>query len=77
MKLLHIDSSPFTTQSTSRVLSAAIVAQLQENHRIQSVIYRDVGLTPPPHLTEAVFKDRKSTRLNSSHYQQSRMPSSA
>lgn len=55
MKLLHIDSSPFTTQSTSRVLSAAIVAQLQENHRIQSVIYRDVGLTPPPHLTEAVF----------------------
>jgi len=55
MKLLHIDSSPFTTQSTSRVLSAAIVAQLQESHRIQSVIYRDVGLTPPPHLTEAVF----------------------
>lgn len=55
MKLLHIDSSPFTTQSTSRVLSAAIVAQLQENHRIQSVIYRDVGPTPPPHLTEAVF----------------------
>ena len=55
MKLLHIDSSPFTTQSTSRVLSAAIVAQLQGSHRIQSVIYRDVGLTPPPHLTEAVF----------------------
>ncbi|MGQ7804101.1 FMN-dependent NADH-azoreductase [Hafnia alvei] len=55
MKLLHIDSSPFTTQSTSRVLSAAIVTQLQEKHRIQSVIYRDVGLTPPPHLTEAVF----------------------
>ena len=25
----------------------------------------------------AVTKDRKSTRLNSSHYQQSRMPSSA
>ena len=24
-----------------------------------------------------VFLDRKSTRLNSSHYQQSRMPSSA
>ena len=55
MKLLHIDSSPFSTQSTSRLLSAAIVAQLQEKHRIQSVIYRDVGLTPPPHLTEAVF----------------------
>ena len=26
---------------------------------------------------DAVFADRKSTRLNSSHYQQSRMPSSA
>ena len=25
----------------------------------------------------SVLKDRKSTRLNSSHYQQSRMPSSA
>ena len=27
--------------------------------------------------TEWAVKDRKSTRLNSSHYQQSRMPSSA
>ena len=27
--------------------------------------------------TSAKFKDRKSTRLNSSHSQQSRMPSSA
>ena len=26
---------------------------------------------------KAILKDRKSTRLNSSHYQQSRMPSSA
>lgn len=55
MKLLHIDSSPLTNNSTSRVLSAAIVTQLQATYDIQSVIYRDVGLTPPPHLTEAVF----------------------
>ena len=27
--------------------------------------------------SRAIFQDRKSTRLNSSHYQQSRMPSSA
>ena len=33
-----------------------------------------------PHTMEghmAIYKDRKSTRLNSSHSQQSRMPSSA
>ena len=28
-------------------------------------------------LSKALQQDRKSTRLNSSHYQQSRMPSSA
>ena len=28
-------------------------------------------------VNEGSFEDRKSTRLNSSHYQQSRMPSSA
>ena len=30
-----------------------------------------------PHMTGFIGLDRKSTRLNSSHYQQSRMPSSA
>ena len=29
------------------------------------------------HKTENLFQDRKSTRLNSSHIQKSRMPSSA
>ena len=32
---------------------------------------------PPPEPVETVALDRKSTRLNSSHSQQSRMPSSA
>ena len=49
-------------------------------------IVRDVilGVTPPATfhdpvytLSAAAVSDRKSTRLNSSHYQQSRMPSSA
>ena len=34
-------------------------------------------LRPPCHHTERVIRDRKSTRLNSSHIQKSRMPSSA
>ena len=35
------------------------------------------GLTLSKHLDIPFVQDRKSTRLNSSHYQQSRMPSSA
>ena len=39
----------------------------------------DFELYPAEHCLKApeLLKDRKSTRLNSSHYQQSRMPSSA
>ena len=32
---------------------------------------------PSPDTIDKIWIDRKSTRLNSSHYQQSRMPSSA
>ena len=32
---------------------------------------------PPEHPLRSIRKDRKSTRLNSSHVSQSRMPSSA
>ena len=43
---------------------------------VQDVTFlREIEITPFP--TEEVFKDRKSTRLNSSHIQKSRMPSSA
>ena len=35
------------------------------------------GESPEDCLLREVREDRKSTRLNSSHYQQSRMPSSA
>ena len=39
----------------------------------------EYGNTPAQRaeLDRLLYKDRKSTRLNSSHYQQSRMPSSA
>ena len=43
--------------------------QIKFNHIIKE--YRQAGVYSP------IEQDRKSTRLNSSHYQQSRMPSSA
>ena len=39
--------------------------------------YEDHGSGLTPTVVSAIVADRKSTRLNSSHYQQSRMPSSA
>ena len=36
-----------------------------------------ITATPPDELFEKFWPDRKSTRLNSSHIQKSRMPSSA
>ena len=42
-----------------------------EKHKLDKEIYRDAT------IQRFEFTDRKSTRLNSSHSQQSRMPSSA
>ena len=41
----------------------------------RSAVHRDGDLHGGSHIW--IMEDRKSTRLNSSHYQQSRMPSSA
>ena len=47
-----------------------ILNELQRNGKISNIdLSKKVGLSPTP--------DRKSTRLNSSHKVQSRMPSSA
>lgn len=51
MKILHIDSSVLGIQSVSRVLSAAIVSRLKENHPDSEVLYRDLDANPLPHLT--------------------------
>ena len=50
--------------------------------RVKNIIVDKLGVEASEVTTEASFTndlgaDRKSTRLNSSHYQQSRMPSSA
>ncbi|AVF34458.1 FMN-dependent NADH-azoreductase [Rahnella sikkimica] len=55
MKILHLDSSPFTTGSVTRELSAMIVAELCARHPGAVVTYRDLGVTPPPHLSAAAM----------------------
>ncbi len=55
MNILHIDSSPFTAGSVSRELSAMIVAELCARHPETTVTYRDLGVTPPPHLSAAAM----------------------
>ena len=42
----------------------------------EAMIFAILGIRPTP-LQCQVFEDRKSTRLNSSHVSESRMPSSA
>ena len=60
------DLPEFYNKSPGLVLSTAIDRHIQIA----------VNKCEPKH-TRVVYSDRKSTRLNSSHSQQSRMPSSA
>ncbi|MEJ5978249.1 FMN-dependent NADH-azoreductase [Novosphingobium sp. PS1R-30] len=55
MKILHIDSSIQAEASASRLLSAAIVAQLKTHAPAAAVTYRDLAADPLPHLTLARF----------------------
>jgi FMN-dependent NADH-azoreductase len=55
MKLLHIDSSILGEGSTSRQLSAEIVAKYREDHPAVAVTYRDLAAVPVPHLSGPVF----------------------
>jgi FMN-dependent NADH-azoreductase len=50
--LLHLDSSPRTERSHSRQLSRAFVDTWKQAHPQDSVLYRDLGHQPPPHVTE-------------------------
>jgi FMN-dependent NADH-azoreductase len=51
MKLLHIDSSVLGSQSASRELSAAIVADWRRRQPGIDVAYRDLDADPLPHLS--------------------------
>lgn len=52
-KLLHIDASPRSDRSHSRVLTKEFIDAWLESHPIDTVAYRDVGHFPPPHVDEA------------------------
>lgn len=55
MEILHIDSSPLTANSSSRRLSRALVEQICQSFPQAKVTYRDLGATPPAHLSEKTF----------------------
>ena len=52
-------------------------AKFKDQVHINAISFNRNVLLTGEALTEAIKTDRKSTRLNSSHSQQSRMPSSA
>ncbi|PYC87575.1 FMN-dependent NADH-azoreductase [Streptomyces tateyamensis] len=51
--LLHIDSSALSQGSVSRELTATYVREWQAAHPEGTVVRRDLGAEPVPHLTEA------------------------
>lgn len=51
MKLLHVDSSIQGTASTSRLITAAIVARLHREMSDLDIRHRDLTVAPLPHLT--------------------------
>lgn len=51
--LLHIDASPRGARSKSRELGRDFVARWQAVHPGAPVIRRDIGVEPPPFVTEA------------------------
>jgi len=51
LKVLHIDSSVLGDNSFSRTISADVMQKLKTSHPEASVIYRDFGAEPVPHLT--------------------------
>ena len=61
------------------VIGIPRVLNLYENYPYWATFFRQLGfrVMVSPFSTRAIYEDRKSTRLNSSHDRQSRMPSSA
>ena len=51
MHILHLDSSILGDASTSRLLSAAIVEELLQQHPNAQVVRRDLVADPVAHLT--------------------------
>ena len=52
-RIFHLDASPRGERSISRQLSQEFVEGWKRLHPADSVVYRDVGRHPAPHVTEA------------------------
>lgn len=50
--LLHIDSSPRAERSQSRRLTTRFVEAWRDRNPDGTIIHRELGLTPPPLITE-------------------------
>jgi FMN-dependent NADH-azoreductase len=61
MKLLHLDSSILSGNSTSRQLTAAIVNELVKKAPGADVTYRDLSAQPLAHLSGELFAARQGT----------------
>ena len=64
---------PFALEAEQSVLGSILIDPEKFNDVTNIITADDFYLSEHAEI----FSDRKSTRLNSSHYQQSRMPSSA
>ena len=64
MTLLHIDSSPLGAASVSRQLTADIVKAWTAAHPGTTVVYRDLAVAPPDHLTGDLMQVVKFRNLD-------------
>ena len=53
--ILHVDSSPMVATSVTRKLTAQLMADLQAQYPGSTVITRDVGVSPMPHIDGTVI----------------------
>ena len=83
LKEITASSDNCTIIRQGKYIQTVKVADVDENALAAMMVGRDVEFQvakkemKPGETVLEVKEDRKSTRLNSSHYQQSRMPSSA
>lgn len=63
MKLLHLDASSLGQHSVSRELTAAIVAQIAQEHPALDVTYRDLTAHPLPHWAPVVDAASEAAKL--------------
>jgi FMN-dependent NADH-azoreductase len=62
--LLHLDSSADEVASTSRRLTAAFAQAWRDASPANSVVYRDLHATPPPHLPDSALHWAPELRLD-------------